>query len=570
MKAPGERALELPWLPPSAAALAALTRAPSAALWGQVRHDPGCLALLTRSEHAAHSFPSSLGSLALLEAAQQSLQRNPAPLINWRRPGAERVVTLAQRQAWLASELATRVSGCLPEHAWTAGLLAPLGWFAVAALDASVLDDSLHRLDSVPDTGPWQRETWGLDHTALARRLGRNWRLPPWLVSVIGHLGLHVRIAERLGAEPQLFQIVQLAIGLLQERDRGLGLSVGAAADELTSSLGLAMPEADALAERAVQVPVELPEVEGGWTAPVLGELLRLAVEQRRQEETLRRLQTEVDQLQQALEHQCHDEKDRLQTLKLAAVAELAAGAGHEINNPLAVISGQAQYLLKQLALAEEQLIEDPSPTLYVDSLKSKLHKSLTTIVGQTQRIHVVLTDLMQFARPSQPRKQPIALETLLQDAIAALQGTADAKNVRLTCAELPAELVVKGDALQWRTVVGNVLRNAVEAAPCEGWARIRCDRIGADVAEISVEDNGPGPATVVREHLFDPFFSGRSAGRGRGLGLSTAWRLARQNGGDVRFAGIVSDVTRFVLQLPLASALESALRNSPPTRVAG
>jgi signal transduction histidine kinase len=54
-----------------------------------------------------------------------------------------------------------------------------------------------------------------------------------------------------------------------------------------------------------------------------------------------------------------------------------------------------------------------------------------------------------------------------------------------------------------------------------------------------------------LREHLFDPFFSGRSAGRGRGLGLPTAWRLARNNGGDVVFAGTSGEATRFVLSLP-------------------
>src|SRR5439155_12676277 len=58
---------------------------------------------------------------------------------------------------------------------------------------------------------------------------------------------------------------------------------------------------------------------------------------------------------------------------------------------------------------------------------------------------------------------------------------------------------------------------------------------------------NGRGPSPEAQEHMFDPFYSGRSAGRGRGLGLPTAWRLAQQNGGAVRFAGHASGVTRFV-----------------------
>ncbi len=86
--------------------------------------------------------------------------------------------------------------------------------------------------------------------------------------------------------------------------------------------------------------------------------------------------------------------------MKLSALAELAAGAGHEINNPLAVISGQAQYLLKQLQSAEDTLAEETSPTALLEGLKAKFTRPLEAIVGQTQRIHLVLTDLMQFARP--------------------------------------------------------------------------------------------------------------------------------------------------------------------------
>jgi len=65
------------------------------------------------------------------------------------------------------------------------------------------------------------------------------------------------------------------------------------------------------------------------------------------------------------------------------------------------------------------------------------------------------------------------------------------------------------------------------------------------------VEDSGPGPSSNQREHLFDPFYSGRLAGRGRGLGLPTAWRLAREHGGDVRFDPLPQGPTRFVLSLP-------------------
>src|SRR5439155_22724360 len=93
---------------------------------------------------------------------------------------------------------------------------------------------------------------------------------------------------------------------------------------------------------------------------PYLKDLLRLAIDNRTQTDAawVDRLQHELEQLQNALDEHCRGEKERLQAMKLSALAELAAGAGHEINNPLAVISGQAQYLLKQLQIAEETLAE--------------------------------------------------------------------------------------------------------------------------------------------------------------------------------------------------------------------
>jgi len=576
MKALGEAALELPWLPPCAASLAALTRPHSASTgcpWKQVRSDPGCVLLLVRAAPADVSPLVGLRDAGVLAAAQQFLQsatQSPSalPLMDWRRPGLYRVLQIALQQARLAAEIAGHVPGVDPERAWIGGLLAPLGWLAIAAVDADGMSKHLAKLVLHPEPAMLQQESWGLDATALTRRLARAWRLPAWLAPVLGHLGLHVGLAQRLGAEPRLFQAVQLAVAAMQERDCGLRLPVGATTDELTGALALTPALLESLADKVLREPAPAPEddgaasgsaASGGSASGLLADLLRLASAHRQQSDTLARLQADLDQLQAALEHQAAQERDQLHAKKLSALAELAAGAGHEINNPLAVISGQAQYLLKQIELAEEQLVEDPSPTLYLDTLKDKLHKSLTTIIGQAHRVHHVLTDLMQFARPAPPRRQAVSAAKLAAEAVAACQALARDRHVRILALDPVEQLMVAGDAAQSRTALVNLLRNGIEAAPADGWAGIRVEPAGAQVAFV-VEDNGPGPAPTLREHLFDPFFSGRSAGRGRGLGLPTAWRLARHNGGDVRFAGTTADATRFVLTLPLATPTAAVL----------
>src|SRR5207302_4414792 len=127
---------------------------------------------------------------------------------------------------------------------------------------------------------------------------------------------------------------------------------------------------------------------------PLLPELLRLAADNRRLRDgpSLEALHQDVDALQSALQGQRAGEGERLQRLKLAALAELAAGAGHEINNPLAVISGQAQYLLKRLQISDCRFqIEKPTDTDRppdFGGLKSEICGSLRTIVGQATRIH--------------------------------------------------------------------------------------------------------------------------------------------------------------------------------------
>jgi signal transduction histidine kinase len=109
------------------------------------------------------------------------------------------------------------------------------------------------------------------------------------------------------------------------------------------------------------------------------------------------------------------------------------------------------------------------------------------------------------------------------------------------------------------------LLRNAIEAAPAEGWVGVRV-QVFADALEFIVEDNGLGPTPAARQHMFDPFFSGRSAGRGRGLGLPTAWRLAQLNGGHVRFEDAGPGLTRFVCRFPLLPALNLEADPSGPS----
>jgi signal transduction histidine kinase len=277
---------------------------------------------------------------------------------------------------------------------------------------------------------------------------------------------------------------------------------------------------------------------------PLVGPMLRTAADARRRSGTLLalRLEQEVDDLHARLGRVAADAGRNLQAAKLEALAELAAGAGHEINNPLAVISGHAQRLLRT-----EQ--DDDR----ADSLRA--------VVRQTQRIAGILRELMQFARPPKPQPGRVVVADLFFAVQTDLEPLAAERGVRLELLNAPADVAVVADEGQLRLAVAAVVRNGIEAAGPDGWVRLRCEA-GQSGMALVIEDGGPGLTPDVAAHAFDPFYCGRPAGRGRGLGLPTAWRLARQNGGDLRY--IPTDgPTQFTFTFPPAGEGAFPLRGA-------
>jgi signal transduction histidine kinase len=262
--------------------------------------------------------------------------------------------------------------------------------------------------------------------------------------------------------------------------------------------------------------------------------LLQTAARSRRVELAWRRehLHAQIDCAFEQLQSIDQEFETRLQDAKLAALAELAAGAGHEINNPLAVISGHAQLLLKRITDNESRT-------------------SLEAIVRHSRRISEIVSDLMQFARPRLPTRRYFELSQLLGPVADECQADAITENVKLSVS-IPAEPVgLLADSTQLKRALTALVRNGIEAAQSGGWVRVYGERRD-DCIAIVVEDSGQGPADSAIEHMFDPFFSGHTAGRHRGLGLSTAWRLVRENHGTLRYEPNDNGVTRFVLTLPI------------------
>ncbi|MES2790264.1 MAG: HAMP domain-containing sensor histidine kinase [Planctomycetota bacterium] len=208
-----------------------------------------------------------------------------------------------------------------------------------------------------------------------------------------------------------------------------------------------------------------------------------------------------------------------LETAKLESLAEFAAGAGHEINNPVATIAGRAQLLLSGESDPERR-------------------SALQIIGGQALRIRDMIGDVMLFARPPEPRLELVELLPIIRQAIES-QAELRAKYAPTITPKVPAQLTLQGDRTQLQVLLSSLVRNSLEAADRPGiqiTIETRSEtRDARQGTVISVSDDGPGLSAEDRTHLFDPFYSGRPAGRGLGFGLSKCWRIARQHGGELR-----------------------------------
>lgn len=204
---------------------------------------------------------------------------------------------------------------------------------------------------------------------------------------------------------------------------------------------------------------------------------------------------------------------DKLRDLKLEALAEFAAGAGHEINNPVATIAGRASLLLRNETDPERR-------------------RALETIGGQAYRIRDMIGDAMTFARPPEPQWETISPASLIKDVLDSLEETRQQPESTIE-SDLDESLQLSADPEQFRVVVSCLVRNSLEALHHSGHIRVQL-RSNADSVILLVSDDGPGLDEIEREHLFDPFFSGRQAGRGLGFGLSRCWQILRQHGGSL------------------------------------
>lgn len=240
--------------------------------------------------------------------------------------------------------------------------------------------------------------------------------------------------------------------------------------------------------------------------------------------------------------HRAEAQRQRgLQAERLAGLARFAAGAAHEINNPLAVISGRAQLLLSQATAPEQQ-------------------RSLDTIVQQSRRISKIVSDLMQFARPPEPKWALTGMQHLLHQLVGSMRERLHQKHIVIEEHYADTLPRVRIDRHQIEQALMHGLLNAEHAVEARGGViSLEVRAVGGRI-EIRIGDNGPGIPEGDLARVFDPFFTTKQFHEGStGLGLTVARSVIEAHEGTVSLASRVGEGTTLTITLPAAEAASAA-----------
>ncbi|HAH31446.1 MAG TPA: hypothetical protein DCL44_03925 [Elusimicrobia bacterium] len=234
-----------------------------------------------------------------------------------------------------------------------------------------------------------------------------------------------------------------------------------------------------------------------------------------------------------------------MQSEKMSAVGQLAAGIAHEINNPLGIILGFAQSVVKR--------IKEGDP----------LTLPLKTIEREAVRCKDLVQSLLVFSRSSQNEKlEELDLNAAMEGAMALILSQTRTRNVELI-RELRSGLPrINANQIHIQQVLINLANNAIDAMPEGGTLTISTSLSARQPGhvEIRIRDTGTGIPKEIQKKIFDPFFTTKEVGKGTGLGLSLVYEIVSKHGGTVELESEEGKGTEFTVFLP-AQSLAASLK---------
>jgi two-component system, NtrC family, sensor histidine kinase HydH len=252
-----------------------------------------------------------------------------------------------------------------------------------------------------------------------------------------------------------------------------------------------------------------------------------------RQREQKKILQKTTEQLSTVYKELQENFEQMKRAEKLYAIGQLSAGLAHEIRNPLASLSGTIGIMRRNPSSAE------------------KRSECLDIMDKECQRLNQLLTSFLDYAKPRPPKLIELDVASVLDSVIGLVSHTLEQKAIILrkeTAIQLP---VLECDPELLKQVLVNLLINAIQASFKGGEILLQVRIRGSDLL-IQVKDQGSGVSNGDLDKIFDPFFTTKETGTG--LGLSVAYQIAGQLGGDLKAERNPDRGMTFIVSLPVRS----------------
>jgi two-component system NtrC family sensor kinase len=234
-------------------------------------------------------------------------------------------------------------------------------------------------------------------------------------------------------------------------------------------------------------------------------------------------------------------EAQLIQSAKMAAIGEMAAGVAHELNSPLTAILGNVQLLMRQIKEERPQ-------------------KMLTDIYQCGLRSKKIIQNLLAFSRQEEYQFEQIDLSELVEDVLGLVGYQLTVSGISIRKEIDPSVPQIRGSRHQIEQVLINLLLNAKDAVQETTDPEITIGTglktlEGQDYAMLYVHDNGIGIEEDQLDQIFNPFYTTKSKMKGTGLGLSVSLGIVESHGGKLLVDSKINEYSKFSLLLPILSS---------------
>ncbi|HIP68230.1 MAG TPA: HAMP domain-containing histidine kinase, partial [Chromatiales bacterium] len=240
----------------------------------------------------------------------------------------------------------------------------------------------------------------------------------------------------------------------------------------------------------------------------------------------------EVNQVQQSFAGMAdtlkQTEQQLLQSAKMASIGEMAAGIGHELNNPLNNMLSLGKLLQRNEALDDNG------------------QKDVDALLEETRRASKIVQGILNFARQTPLQYEQFDLGEFLENCRRRVADLAAEKQVKIQI-EFAETILMEADPGQLEQVMVNLLMNAIQASAASSAVEIHAEKNTGQVI-IRVKDEGAGLTEIAKTKLFEPFFTTKAVGEGSGLGLSISLGIVESHGGELTIenhpaGGVVAEI---------------------------